>query len=69
MSSVVNHQVIFERRPEGLPTEEVFTVAQVPVPGEAMHAYCVGEVVASNWRRSLAAVSWASSARMRRRRK
>jgi NADPH-dependent curcumin reductase CurA len=85
MSTAINHQVIFARRPEGPPAEDVFSFAEAPVPepgdneyvvrnhfiamdpalvsrmrdeenytesavpGEAMHAYGVGEVVASNW--------------------
>jgi NADPH-dependent curcumin reductase CurA len=80
-----NHQVILEKRPEGAPTPDIFSVAESPVPepgeneyvvrnhfiamdpalvsrmrdeenytesatpGEVMHAYAVGEVVASNW--------------------
>ncbi len=80
-----NRQILFTKRPEGPPTEDVFRLveAKIPEPGEAefvvrnlyismdpalmsrmrdeenytesaspgevMHAYCVGEVVASNW--------------------
>jgi NADPH-dependent curcumin reductase CurA len=85
MTTAINHQVIFERRPAGPPTEDVFSFAEAPVPepgdneyvvrnhyiamdpalvsrmreeenytesavpGAPMHAYGVGEVVASNW--------------------
>jgi NADPH-dependent curcumin reductase CurA len=80
-----NRQIIFAKRPEGAPTEDVFSLveseipqpgdgkfvvrnhyismdpalvsrmreednyAESTTPGEVMHAYCVGEVVASNW--------------------
>ena len=85
METEINRQVILARRPDGAPTEDVFSFAEAPVPepgeneyvvridvlamdpalvgrmraeqnyaesatpGEVMHAYGVGEVVASNW--------------------